>query len=146
MLDFGCGPTEPPASLPSSPFQTVVIYEVNLTVEPDIVDAYSAWLEEHIRAMLDHDGFESAAWYVRSDGADGRARASGEGTAVPDRVPEGPRQWTVHYHLESRDALQRYLAEDAQQMRSEAADRFGEQVTTERRILESRQVFSHQER
>jgi hypothetical protein len=177
----------------------VVIYEVNLTVEPDQVNEYSAWLDEHIRAMLELDGFESAALYARADSDDGlgerqgrqrqggerqgetglRESSSGEATAAevtaegtgegkntgeeggaeasgaggtrsseadaPDRVPAGKRHWTVHYHLTDRDALDRYFEEDAERMRSEGADKFEGQFSAERRVLESRQVFSHQE-
>ena len=122
----------------------MVIYEVNLTVEPEQVNEYSAWLEEHIREMLALDGFESAAWYARA-GDDQNAGGSAE-VPSPDRIPEGRRHWTIHYHLHSRDALERYFDEDAERMRSEGTGRFDGQFTAERRILESRKVFSRQER
>ena len=122
----------------------MVIYEVNLAIAPDRVNAYSAWLEEHVREMLDLDGFGSAALYARSDSDD--AAGLSEEAEAPERVPEGDRHWTVHYHLESREALDRYLEEDAERMHEKGADRFGDQVSAERRVLESRKVFSHQER
>ena len=118
----------------------MVIYEVNLTVEPSQVNEYSAWLDEHIREMLELEGFESAALYARS-GPD-----EGPQAEAPERVPEGQRHWTVHYHLDSRDALDRYFEEDSERMRAKGSNKFGDQVSAERRVLESRQVFSHQER
>ena len=119
----------------------MTIYEVNLAVAPDQVNEYSAWLEEHIRDMLELEGFESAALYARS-GPDGET--SSKQANAPDRVPEGQRHWTVHYHLDSRDALERYLDEDADEMRAAGRDDGAE--VTGRRVLESRKVFSHQER
>lgn len=129
----------------------MVIYEVNLTIAPDRVNEYSAWLEEHVREMLDLDGFESAALYARSGtneapGADGNASTGGGEADAPDRVPEGDRHWTVHYHLDSREALDRYFEEDAERMRAKGNDQFEGEVSAERRVLESRKVFSHQER
>ena len=47
--------------------------------------------------------------------------------------------------LESREALDRYFEEDAERMRAKGDDQF-EEVHAERRVLESRKVFSHQER
>ena len=135
----------------------MVIYEVNLAIAPGRVNEYSAWLEEHVREMLALDGFESAALYARSGtselppspGGAGRSRADGnaddETADAPERVPEGDRHWTVHYHLESREALDRYFEEDAERMRAKGDDQF-EEVHAERRVLESRKVFSHQER
>ena len=126
----------------------MVIYEVNLAVESDRVNEYSAWLEEHVREMLELDGFENAALYARSSPED----TPDEDADAPDRVPEGERHWTVHYHLDSREALDRYLDEDADAMRADADSGgsggafFDSATVTERRVLESRKVFSHQER
>ena len=111
----------------------MLIYEVNLTVDEDIADEYSAWLREHIRAMLKQDGFEAAAWYVRSDGA----------TALPDGdAPANPRQWTIHYEVDSAEALQHYFDTGAAQMRQEGLDRFKGQFSAERRVLEQRRIFT----
>jgi hypothetical protein len=117
----------------------MVIYEVNLAVESDRVNAYSAWLEEHVREMLERDGFENAALYARSSPED----TPDEDAGAPDRVPEGERHWTVHYHLDGREALDRYLDEDAD---SSGGASFDSATVTGRRVLESRKVFSHQER
>ena len=114
----------------------MLIYEVNLTVEADAANAYSAWLKEHIRAMLELDGFEAAAWYVRD------ADASTASARGPDDGPLGDRRWTIHYHLASRAHLERYLDEDAEQMRADGTERFEGRFTADRRVLEQQQVFS----
>lgn len=109
------------------------IYEVNLTVDADVASEFSAWLREHIRKMLTLDGFEAAAWYARSD----------DGNALPDSdEPTGPRQWTVHYQVESRKHLRTYLDTDAEPMRQDALDRFEDRFSADRRILEQQRIFS----
>ncbi|WP_281286476.1 DUF4286 family protein [Legionella geestiana] len=37
-----------------------IIYEVNLSVDADILEEYVAWLQEHVRLMLQFPGFQSA--------------------------------------------------------------------------------------
>lgn len=110
----------------------MLIYEVNLSVDETIAADYSTWLREHIREMLQVDGFVAAAWYVRSDDTD----------ALPDGDdPADPRRWTVHYQVDSRAALQSYFDGRAEQMRSEGS-RFDDHVEADRRVLEQRRTFS----
>ncbi len=110
----------------------MLIYEVNLAVDEAIASEYSTWLREHIREMLKLDGFEAAAWYVRSDDA---------GVLPDGNDPSDPRQWTVHYQVETRAALQAYLDDSAEQMRSQDS-RFDDHVEIDRRVLEQRRTFS----
>lgn len=115
----------------------MLIYEVNLTVDGDIAAHYSSWLREHIREMLELDGFEAAAWYARSD----------DGDAVPDAdEPTGRRAWTIQYQIRDREALQTYFDEHAEAVRREAVQQFGDHVTTDRRILEQKRLFQGRRR
>ena len=110
----------------------MLIYEVNLTVDGDIANEYSAWLREHIREILKLDGFESAAWFARSDDAD----------TIPDGdEPADPREWTVHYQVRSREALQAYFDEHAARFRQDGIDQFEGQFSADRRILDQRRTF-----
>lgn len=110
----------------------MLLYEVNLTVDGDAAARYSSWLREHIREMLELDGFEAAAWYARSD----------HGTTVPDTdEATGPRNWTVQYQVRDREALQAYLDEHAEEMRRAGTQQFGDQVSADRRILEQKRLF-----
>lgn len=111
----------------------MLIYEVNLTVDEDIATEYSTWLREHIRKMLKLDGFEAAAWYVRGDDVN---------DLPEDDAPAGPRHWTVHYQVESREHLQNYVDTEAARMRQDGQDRFGGQFSAERRVLEQHRIFS----
>jgi hypothetical protein len=113
----------------------MLIYEVNFTVDEAVATEYSTWLREHIREMLKLDGFEAAAWYTRSDGVDAMPTA-------PDDAPTGTRHWTVHYQVASREDLQRYFDAEAESMRQDSQERFGNQFSAERRILEQTRTFS----
>jgi hypothetical protein len=104
----------------------MVIYEVNLVVKQNIADDYAAWLPGHIREMLALPGFEAAEWledvdYDPEEGADPR--------------------WTIHYRLGSHDDFIRYAEHDAERMRGEAIDRFGNDFEATRRILRVEDVF-----
>ena len=110
----------------------MLIYEVNLTVDGDAASRYSSWLREHIREMIELDGFEAAVWYARTD--------DGDTVPEPDE-PTGARKWTVQYQVRDRDALQAYFDEHAKEMREKGAQQFSDYVTAERRILEQKRLF-----
>jgi hypothetical protein len=110
----------------------MLLYEVNLTVDGEVAPRYSSWLREHIRKMLDLDGFEAAVWYASSD----------DGNTAPDPdEPTGDRTWTVQYQVRDRDALQAYFDEHADDMRRDGAQQFGDYVTADRRVLEQKRLF-----
>lgn len=101
----------------------MVIYEVNLAVEPDAAEAYAAWLGPHIQEVLLCDGFLSAEWLrVEPDVADD----AGEG---------GPVRWCIQYRLRDRAALDAYLAGPAARLRADGVARFGGRFTATRRVL-----------
>ncbi|MEO1273007.1 MAG: DUF4286 family protein [Myxococcota bacterium] len=100
----------------------MLIYEVNLTVQPSIADAMERWLTSHFNDMLAIDGFEQVTLYSR--------RPEDEGAP-----PDAQLRWTCHYRVRDRASLDRYLAKDAARMRQEGLDLFGGQFTASRRIL-----------
>ena len=110
----------------------MLLYEVNLTVDGDVAPRYSSWLREHIREMLELDGFEAAVWYASTE--------DGDTVPEPDE-PAGPRDWTVQYQVRDRDALQAYFDGHADDMRRDGAQQFGAYVDAERRILEQKRLF-----
>jgi hypothetical protein len=110
----------------------MLLYEVNLTVGGEVAPRYSSWLREHIREMLELDGFEAAVWYASSD--------DGHTTPKPDE-PTGARTWTVQYQVRGRDALQAYFDDHAGDMRRDGAQQFRNHVDAERRILEQKRLF-----
>ena len=110
----------------------MLIYEVNLTVNGDAASRYSSWLREHIREMIELDGFEAAVWYASTE--------DGDTVPEPDE-PTGDRAWTVQYQVRDRQALQAYFDEHAQEMREQSTQQFGDHVTADRRILEQKRLF-----
>lgn len=100
-----------------------LIYEVSLAVDPEIAEAYEAWLRVHVLEVLDNPGFDSATIH-RADAPEG----------------DGRRHFVVHYAVRDRAALEAYFASDgprgAQAMRADGVARFGERFVATRRILE----------
>jgi hypothetical protein len=93
------------------------VYEVTLSIDREIVDEFDVWLEEHVREMLELPGFVSAdTFQVDADS--------------PARIGR-----TVHYRMESEQALEAYLSGPAEEMRRGGALRFADRVTTSRRVL-----------
>lgn len=102
----------------------MVVYEVNLYVDEEVAEAYAAWLEEHVQALLALEGFERADWYERPSETTGRVA------------------WTLQYRLVDRAALERYFAEHASAMRGDGLARFGGRFEATRRVLTLRAAFS----
>ena len=96
----------------------MVIYEVNLSVEPDIAQTYCAWLQKHIEEILALEGFLKATWYN-----------------IEPASEIAQKQYCIHYSLSDRDALERYFKEDAPRLREDGLKRFGGKFQASRRIL-----------
>ncbi|WIO73051.1 DUF4286 family protein [Porticoccaceae bacterium LTM1] len=103
----------------------MLIYEVNLTVNDDVAKEYKAWLKTHIDEILAIDGFHAAKMYQRdSDEAGGNGEC-----------------WTIHYFLESREALNNYFDLHAEKMREDGLKRFGGKFSASRKVLEPMEKF-----
>lgn len=97
-----------------------VIYEVNVDLDADIADAYLIWLDDHIETMCALPGFSGASVFeVRQPAADA-----------------GRQRFCVHYQLDDQAALDAYLRDHAERMRSEGESRFGGRFRASRRVLE----------
>ena len=97
--------------------QVAVVYEVNLAVDAGAAEAYAAWLRPHIAEVVESDGFVSAELFV----------VESDDTTVL--------RWCVQYRVESRAALDAYLAGPAAAFRADGEARFGGQFTATRRVL-----------
>jgi hypothetical protein len=93
------------------------IYEVTLSVDPEIAEAFDAWLDEHVRKTLELPGVLKAEIFELEDGTDGRAR----------RV--------THYYLASEEDLEEYFADPANEMRQSVTEYFGDRFEASRRVL-----------
>jgi quinol monooxygenase YgiN len=93
-----------------------VLYEVTLRIDPDVEEAYLAWLHDHVDEMLAIDGFVGASMWRLED--------------------DDPRVGIVCvYELTDREALATYVAEHAPRMRGDGLRRFDGKFTASRRIL-----------
>ena len=102
----------------------ILIYEVECTLDPDVVADYDAWLPGHVRDVLACAGFLGAI------------------IEAPE-ISQGQQQRRrVRYRLESAAALDQYLENDATRLRTETARRFGGRVQCERRAFKPRQELS----
>lgn len=99
-------------SIPSS-----IIYEVNLSVDVDIIERFDEWLHQHTEEMLAIPGFISAA------------------TSVPEVTNENRKHRCVQYRLSNQSALDDYLTNHAEQMRAKADLAFEGRFTASRRVL-----------
>lgn len=99
---------------------SIVIYEVECQLDPDIIQDYDAWLPGHVRDVLACAGFLGA-------------------TIESPETPPGERQRRViRYRVENVGALDHYLENNATRLRTETAQRFGGRVHCERRLLKPR--------
>jgi len=96
----------------------MVYYEVNLTIQSPIYDAYMTWLRPHIDELLTFDGFVEARVLQQTD-----------------QVTRDHQHITVLYTLENQAALDQYLQHHAPQMRDDGIKRFGEQFSATRRVF-----------
>ncbi len=97
-----------------------IIYEVNLSVDRELENDYSDWLQRHVQQMLGLPGFVTATSH-----------------RISEPVPEGKVCWSVHYVLENQAALDHYLQTYAQQMREDGIKHFGDRFTASRRIYQA---------
>lgn len=95
----------------------MVIYEVNLTIARAIEQEFLAWLPEHIERILAASGFKTANVFTEV------------GDAAAAKV-------TIQYAAESLAQINQYIAEHSPKMRQEAIDKFADQFSIVRRILE----------
>lgn len=96
----------------------MIVYEVNAEVEAAAAEAYREWIGPHVQHILKLPGFVSGQVFEEL----GR-----------ENLPS--RKFTVQYVLKSQQDLDAYLNGPAQELRKEALEKFGNQLTITRRNL-----------
>ena len=97
----------------------MIVYEVNLQIDSEVAHEYAEWLQPHIEQILELEGFRHADWFV-CDSDDDKAH------------------WSIRYHLDKRSSLASYLENHAPALIQEGVDKFGEYLTSNRRIMSLR--------
>ena len=91
----------------------MIIYEVNLTIDKQIIEEFYQWLKEHVNEMLKLPGFTRAEIFKERK---------------KDAI-------SVRYHLEHSQHLENYLNYHAKRMRDEGVKKFKDRFFATRRIL-----------
>jgi quinol monooxygenase YgiN len=103
----------------------MLIYEVNLQVEPSIFNEFLHWLKPHIRDILQCKGFLRADLYLLHGDTDDLSK-----------------KITVSYQIDHYENYERYINTQSQTMRHDGQQKFPGKFTAERRLLELLEPFS----
>jgi len=102
----------------------MVIYEVNLSIDRDVYPEFKAWLNDHVKEMLQFSGFVQASILKPEE------------DEISDRE-----KLTIQYQLESRADLETYFIEYAPKMREEGIKRFKDKFSATRRIFKVKDIL-----
>lgn len=131
----------------------MIIYEVNIRILAELAEEYAEWLDDHIRRILEIDGFVSAERFDVEEDEEARAleQAVRQAVRLDESIPAELRDaasvtvetrlFTVHYRLRDRESLERYFEFHAERMRQEGVERFGDSFSATRRVMIGRKVF-----
>lgn len=102
----------------------MIVYEINLTIDMEIISQFEIWLKEHIKEMLQFPGFIEAA------------------ILKPEfDSPHQKEALTVQYLVENREFLEHYFIVHAEKMREKGLISFKNKFSAERRIFERQTLF-----
>lgn len=96
----------------------MMIYEVRVSLEAAVADAWLAWIGPHMQQVVDTGCFTSATLERVID------------------APEGRPVYRVRYHFERPTDLQRYEADHAPALREEGLQKFGAGMQATRSVSE----------
>jgi len=101
----------------------MVYYEVNISVQDQVVRDYRHWLPDHIEHLLQFPGFKNAEVFEC------------------ETLKPGWLEMIVVYELRDRESLERYLREDAPRMREAVTKLFQDSIQIHRRVLRRVQSY-----
>lgn len=94
----------------------MLIYEVNIEIEPEIYTQYSEWIGPHAQEVIAHKGFQHVDIFeTKSD--------------------VGKPLFVCHYWLDNQESLDAYLRDYAPKLRADADKKFGRKIKGVRRVL-----------
>lgn len=102
----------------------MITYEVNICVPNKMLDDYIVWFMPHMRDMLHFKGFQKAEYHTEL-----RAQDKDSTTLV------------AQYLVDSLDNLDDYFEHHAPTVRQEAIDKFGNDISFKRRILQKQEEY-----
>eukprot|EP01133_Synstelium_polycarpum_P015466 gene15466-18353_t len=99
------------------------IYEVTATINSEIADKWAEWIVKHVKLIV---GLEDGALFKK--GTINKVERLLDPNADDSTI-----QYVMQYHIESLEALDRYIKEHAPKLRQEPIDLFGNNLKTSRR-------------
>jgi hypothetical protein len=97
----------------------MVIYQVNLEIEPSIIDEYMSWLVVHVKEMVQFPGFQNAVILNEQ-------QSSPQSNCI---------SLAVQYSIESMKDLDYYLHHYAPKMRESGIQKFSNKFKASRKIF-----------
>ena len=97
----------------------MIIYAVSLTVDKAIYDEYMLWMHQHIKDVIQVDGFIGAELLEEQE----------------NTLNEEFFHLAVHYSLDSMESLQNYLDNHALKFRGESMKLFSGKSTATRKVF-----------
>ena len=101
------------------------LYEMNLVIADEVLADVEHWLRETVEASLRQDGIDSARIFEFG----------------PDNYPEGQTARTYQFQASDDNALDELLDGYVSDLDAEAAEKFGDQVSIDSRILRTDQSY-----
>ncbi len=95
----------------------MIIYEVNLSISGEIKEDFLKWLPSHVEELLALPGFDSAYSFTQLEPSSTNFNM------------------VIQYHLEDLKSLNSYFDQNAERLKQQTFDRFGNSFTANRRIL-----------
>ena len=96
-----------------------IIYNVTVNIANDVHDEWLIWIKEHIPQVLSTGKFESALM-----------------TKVLVEEEMGGQTYSIQYKSYSREALDAYYRDDAENLKTDGLKRFGDKMLAFRTELE----------
>jgi len=101
------------------------LYEMNLVIADEVLADVEHWLEETLRASLRHDSIENARVFE----------------LAPDNYPDGQTGRSFQLQASDDNSLDELLDGYISKLDAEAAEKFGDQVSIDSRILRADQSY-----
>lgn len=107
----------------------MLIYEVNIQVSDVIFKEYKTWLEDHVKDMLDFNGFLTAKIFLEITNV-----CTDSSNTIDNNKKLPYSNLLVQYEISSQEYLDDYFLNHAQRMRQLTLDRYGDYLTISRRV------------
>ena len=131
----------------------MTIYEVNVRVLSEIAEEYERWLDNHIREIIQIDGFVTAEWSLVEEDKEAKdlEEAVRQAVRLDESVPADIREavsspvetrhYCIQYRLNDRESLENYFSFHAEKLRQDGIDRFGSKFAASRRVMKLYRIY-----